>query len=438
MKDRLKSFVIHWGPGVVFLGTVTIYISAEHIKLDIPHLDIIQHLLLVLAAVMGVHLLEHSWLRHGMNRSNRNDLKDVLQESNDLIRSAAECGLKGIYPSRNDDFKEDFIQAVKKAKSRVWVLGIGLSEKVNLGEDLLPLLKGKSKRVDVKILLLDALRSPAVFRTFLESRADVIHKILNTDRSSPVDPPLEDPYFNQRLYHDFESVYKALSREPRFRAAVRFYSHAPSCWLAIIDNTAYFQPYTFGRSESTSRDNLTIGSSMPIFKFQSETRVKGFRILEDHFHKLWVTSDADLFIIGGRVADRSRLIRRIFKDREEWLTHVFRALQENKKSPGGDRRKYPRRPCESLPNNVTVTWGSPGNVQERSAEIVNFAFEGMLLRLQGPPVRGAIVRVKINPNSKIREAVYFKEEIVKPSNSMFKVMRVDEQPSQIAVQAHYG
>jgi hypothetical protein len=386
---------------------------------------------------MGVHLLEHTWLRRGMSKSNRSDLEEVLRDSNTIIKATTECGLKNIYPSRNDDFKADLIADIKKAKTRISLLGIGLSEKINLKDDLLPLLNSKSGKLDIKILLLDGLRSPAVFRTFLESRADTVRAIINTDRSSPVEHPLEDPYFNQRLYQDFESAYKTLSREPRFKAAVRFYSHSPSCWLAIIDNTVYFQPYTFGRCEGTSRDNLSIGSLMPVFKFQSETGVKALRIFEDHFNKLWITSDADLFIIGGRIADRSRLVRRIFKEREEWFTHIFKAFQENKKPAGGDRRKYPRRPCESLPNDVTVTWGFNRDVQERKAEIVNFSFEGMLLGLKNPPNKGEIVRIEIAPKSKILGATYFKEEIVKPSDSRFKVTRVDEQPSQIALQAYY-
>ena len=82
--------------------------------------------------------------------------------------------------------------------------------------------------------------------------------------------------------------------------------------MMIVDNTAHFQPYTFGRSVSQHSSNLCIGANMPVFKFQMQPNGRPFEILEDHFLKLWLTSNVDLFHIEARIADRNRIIKDIF------------------------------------------------------------------------------------------------------------------------------
>lgn len=440
-KSKLKELGSRWGVGVAFLAAVAIYIALDVVQptVKIPHAEIAQHLMLVLAAVMGVHLLEHTWLRRSMDAQSRETLKDVLEKSNVIIESAAASGLQKIYSSRDERVKKDVIQDIVDAKDRVWLLGVGLSEKISLNPNLIRLLGAKTKTADVRILLLDALRSPAVFRTFLESSAEEFHDIIRTDRSDPNRPPPSDPYFRRPLYRAFENAHATLSGRPDFRAVVRFYAHTPNCWLAITDNTAYFQPYTFGRGEE---DDATIGPQMPVFKFESVSKMKPFRILEDHFEKLWLTSTADLFHVGARIADRNLLLHQIFKKRQPWFDHIYGALHAaDKKRPAMERRVHPRQVCESHPRSVTLSWKSGGGdaKQQIDAKIINFSCNSVLVELkqQTYPQDGAEATLEVVPDEQERASVYFCRELMKSTGGRYKIARILKQtPPRVALRAN--
>lgn len=76
--------------------------------------------------------------------------------------------------------------------------------------------------------------------------------------------------FDQKLYSDFTHACDRLRSYPNVGATVRFYTHTPTCWMMIVDNTSHFQPYTFGRSASRHQVSLCIGDNMPVFKFQRQ------------------------------------------------------------------------------------------------------------------------------------------------------------------------
>ncbi len=195
--------------------------------------------------------------------------------------------------------------------------------------------------LDVKILLLDALQASAIFRTLLESTASEAAKIINADRTKTQS---SDPYFHQRLYSDFAHACDRLRCYPNVGAKVRFYTHTPNCWLMIVDNTVHFQPYTFGRSSTHNATNLCIGDNMPVFKFQKQLDAKTFEILEDHFLKMWVTSNIDLFHAETRNADRGRIIKDMFDLHSWWFKQVYGVLYGQKDNVVcvTDKRKFPR------------------------------------------------------------------------------------------------
>lgn len=58
---------------------------------------------------------------------------------------------------------------IDKAQKRIWMLGIGLNVRINVKSIFSKLEQKKNAGVDVRILMLDAFRSTAVFRTLLES-----------------------------------------------------------------------------------------------------------------------------------------------------------------------------------------------------------------------------------------------------------------------------
>jgi hypothetical protein len=370
-----------------------------------------------------------------------------------------------IYSCRDESLKKDLLKDVKIARSRVWLLGVGLSEEVSLKHDLLK--KLVDKKVDVRILLLDASRSPAVFRSLLEMKPDskAFEKIINNE-GNVVKPTVlslsDDPYFSQPLYQNFEDIHKTLADRQEykgFKNKVRFYAHAPSCWLAIIDNKAYFQPYTFGRSKKADPQNLTIGNQMPVFKFQSEINSETFSVLEDHFDKLWMTSDAGLFHVGARIVDRDRLLRHLYDKRHPWLKQAGEMLRQN--FPRTDRRYFTRQCCESHGQIVTLAWGAAlkhdpansipakkngrsvtKNVQHNdhpvAADIVDYSCEGVLLKLKANkfPKPKTKVRLEILETEKtVLAAVYLFRNLLEPTNYEFRVVWVDKEKSYVALSA---
>ncbi len=321
------------------------FISAVSLNILLPRYwhntpEIIKHLLLVFSAIMCVHIMEYAYLwweifghirnilketlqaTHQLIEDNRNSIEKSLQTANQLIGTASACGLTNIYCSRKD-VKGDIYDAIENAEKRVWLQGITLSENVHLDE-LLPTLNEKiTSGLDVKILLLDALQDSAVFRTLLESTAHEAANLINTDRTNSQST---DPFFHQRLYSDFTHACDRLRSYPNVGATVKFYTHTPTCWMMIVDNTAHFQPYTFGRSASRHQASLCIGDNMPVFKFQMQPNGRPFEILEDHFLKLWQTSNLDLSNLETRIANRNTVIKDIFSSHSSWFKHVYKVL----------------------------------------------------------------------------------------------------------------
>ena len=179
---------------------------------------------------------------------------------------------------------------------------------------------------------------------------------------------------------------------------------------------------------------------MPVFKFQKqdEASTETFSILEDHFKKLWSTTDTDLLHVGARIRNQDGILKQIFKNRKDWFRHVYEVLSK----ASDDRRKYPRKPCESKPPpSIDVLWQEDGKSQRAEADIKNFSREGILLKLKsgGPPgdeVKTITLKIKqVKPD----EATgYIITEFITPCNGIFTIKRVEsvQQSTLIALQAH--
>lgn len=425
-----------------FLTAVTLNILLPRYWHNIP--KIVKHLLLIFSAIMCVHILEYAYLwweifghircilketlqaTHQLIDNNRSSLEKFLHSSNRLISAAATCGLTNIYCSRKD-VKGDIYDAIENAEKRVWLLGITFSENVHLDELLSTLSKKIVDGLDVKILLLDVFRDTAIFRVFLESTAPEIAKIIHTDRSK-LQPT--DPLFHQRLYSDFIHAFDRLQNYPNVCPVVRFYAHNPSCWMMIVDNTAHFQPYTFGRSASQHSSNLCIGANMPVFKFQMQTTGKPFEILEDHFRKLWLTSNVDMFHIEARMADRNRIINEIFNANLSWFKHVYEALHPSRETLHFELdRKFPRQPWE---------WKQPSlNVYSEDcktvigATICDYSRESISLKTEGPfPLSvGQIVNLQGTPPAEPLAANFIIDHFLRIKK--FTVKRIVNGPQSI-------
>jgi class 3 adenylate cyclase len=135
------------------------------------------------------------------------------------------------FDSRADErLKRQLLSAIENARGTVWLLGVALSDEINLVGDILKRLGPKVGKMDVKILLLDALRSPAVFRAFLEGRTksdefkEMAERERERRRAGGSDEPLNDPYYLQPIYSSFERTLTALWGEMRDNPAYKMAS----------------------------------------------------------------------------------------------------------------------------------------------------------------------------------------------------------------------
>lgn len=367
----------------VFIILIVANIALPYLWSIIPDPELIRHLLITLSAVVGVHLLDRVWLWKDMAEWNTNSLRKIIESSNQLISGASKCGIKNIYYSRQDAQKQ-IMETINTAEDRAWFLGIAFSENIHLNEILSAIdSKVNKEKFDFKMLLLDALRSTATFRAFLESTPDLVEKIVSTNRDNE---DINDPIFDTRLFMDFSNSIGTLNTNINITHAIRFYAHMPMCWLVIIDNTMYFQPYSFGRGKIGTRINPYVETLMPVFeikKIENQSTSESekpvfFDILEDHFYKLWITSDTDLFHIAARRVSHKCIVKDLFQTRSSWLNHVYRTLYV--KPAGKDRRRFPRQVYKS-DHLIMISWKKDENEYSAISRILDYSREGLCLEI---------------------------------------------------------
>lgn len=314
--------------------------------------DDVKHYVFTLAVILIVHLLDRGYFRNDIVKSIRSEVKPVIDDSMMLLQGSAACGLSMVYPKR-DKARDDIITAIAKAEHKINVLGIVFSQTISFTDILLAikLREAQLKRqLDVQILLLDVLRSPAVFRAFLESTPTDVTKLFNYPRE---ELRSNDPYLESAIYKGFTEVLNLLNNQEfnRFQDYVRYYGLNPSCWMIRVDSNIFYEPYTHGRSTDNESDclkNPLMGPLMPVFKFNNCQDVDTFRIIDNHFQKLWFTSNEDLFHMEARKADNIDKVCNIFRTRHVWLKHVYSSLYIYDEKTGqtsvrqGDKRKSPR------------------------------------------------------------------------------------------------
>src|SRR2546429_1418177 len=422
---------IGWGlliAPLIFLPLIRL-ITYWTAGVELHYGDLLAHLVITVLAVMGVHILveelffrsdEQKWLELSLekilNKMKAGDeerlgviiaksLANEWERTETLVEARQEYGLERIYSSRKD-VESEILDKVKEAKNEVWLLGITFSRRVVLEEALLREITIKLKAgVDVKILVANAIRSLAVFRAFLEGSNEDVKQMMEKEDGYSY-------YFDSRFYTKFQKLITDFNQNSRlFQKAVRFYGHSPSCWMVRVDSTClYYQPYILGRIENPDtggdknkeQEERTIGDLMPVFKFVNPDK-KPFRSLVNHFEKLWSTSDADLFHIGARLANKDFRLQKIFNERGLWFKHIVGALRVPK-----DRRNHLRKPYRKDPNQVLAV----GKNEEQTTEAWmrwKFSFSKSplkdlgLIEVKMEDVSYGGCSVRIDPSPKIRE-----------------------------------
>lgn len=373
------------------------------------------------------------------------EIPKAIKQQNDeeelrhnLITPAKEYGLKRIFGSVYKE-TESLFGNIRKAEKRIWLMGLGDEWVDNPDISIVPTLKVKIERgVSVKILVLDALRSPALFRALLVER---MGGIIPAARSG--EQPIDiDPYLSSQPVESYLRAFRSLN-EPAFYGRVRYFGHMPDCALAIVDDVAYFKPYTFGDVKSGPLRSQRV---MPLFKF--EKRPRTLETLKEHFRKLWLGSDTDLFHTGARIVAKQRILWEIYRKRCSWLEHSYGAIYKSKEVDNeDDERTYPRLPCATPPEQILVTIKpEQSEISEISVEeIVNLSRNGICIRLEKDVELSKGIIVKLNIKAKLpkrdeinykSEIKYLEENFLKPADGRFVVVWAAPQSRLYGLQAN--
>ncbi len=179
------------------------------------------------------------------------------------------------------------------------------------------------------------------------------------------------------MYRDCADTLGLLNETEFLTDRVKYYAHNPNCWMVIVDNMAYFEPYTFGQPIKGTADNRRFGPYMPVFRFGKGSLSGTFEMLRRHFEKLWDTSDAAHDHLDDRWQNRLELGRKILKGRERWFAHVHRALTFAA-SRQKERRRWPRRTCDERVS-VQLHWKGLDN-PPTEAEVIESSAGGLGLK----------------------------------------------------------
>jgi hypothetical protein len=340
--------------------------------------------LLALAAVMAVTFIERElslreferWHAESERRLERavadalatvqdtvtkgqNSFSEYLAESDELMATARACSLEAIWPRRSAAVPA-ILEAVRNARSRVWLLGVAFAEGLTLDALTNAIAEGADNGTepDFRVLLMDPLQSPAVYRTLLESADLTLDQIIRCER-----PDSLDPLLRERHYPAFSRNISILRRRPDADRIVRFYGQNPTCWMMICDDEVFYEPYTLGVTRTAETSGLCIGSLMPVFKYRAGAD-SVFEMLEDHFRKVWLTSDTGLIHAEARLRRAKEIYARMFEpdERGMWFEYVAGSLRASRARPSEfadtiDPRRVPRHRC---------TWGGSVMVEGRN------------------------------------------------------------------------
>jgi hypothetical protein len=302
-----------------------------------------RELLLLLIGALVVHLVDRFILFGSFKtliETTANSVRDVFSE---LSRSADSAGIARIYQDR-ESASDDVLAAVVSAQERVWLLGIAFTGAPDLSHLLSKIRQTRLKHptVDVRLLLLDSLKSPAVFRAILESPPNIIEEIL--EQATKI-PPNMTPLLNQQLFVDCAHTAGTLGNldNRSLQKYVKYYAHNPTAWMVVTDSFAYFQPYSLGRPPKYGVKNGRFGPHMPVFKLMANSPAGTFEVFCDHFSKLWETSDTEYSDFSSRWEDRVKITSDIIKLRYQWFAHVCNAVSNN--TPSDHKRRWPRQKC---------------------------------------------------------------------------------------------
>lgn len=298
-----------WKTGALFLLVLGLISFSKLRPIHLP--EVIEHLGLVLLGIFGVQFLERAWLWHEIASWNRESLKGVLTDASDIYRSARQIGIEAIFPNRKAAAPA-ILDAIRHARRRALFVGICLSEDVNFDSVQRCLHESSSDRYhegpygleDLRVLMLDPLCAAAIFRALLENPGAKFDGMLE-------EPFVVHGYFDLKLYARADAVITELHFDEEIPDdKVRFYRASPPAWIVIVDDTAFFEPYSFAEAKDKKRFDTCPGAEMPVFRVsrsrEEADKPSFLEILEQHFETVWKTASCGMNEVRYKINDRDR------------------------------------------------------------------------------------------------------------------------------------
>jgi hypothetical protein len=277
----------------------------------------------------------HTTQQRQQLETHANEFRSLLDQLVPFGLTTKQLGLVNVYSSR-----EQAMTAVRermgKAKDRIQMLGVAFKEQLEvtpnatgITDDLKRFLERKKGGEDLRILVLHPMTSPAVFRAFLETPANRVGQILKFHSQDGNGNNSECSYFDTQLFSDCNQTRLNL-RDNNLAHSVKYYQRDPTLWMIMLDDEVFVESYTFGRSDLQlgAQGTLRLGGHMPVLHFKGADTTP-YKILDDHFSRLWDTSTDTVEELDKLVQPQTRneTIRdRVFAHRHAWLTKVQEAL----------------------------------------------------------------------------------------------------------------
>ncbi len=301
------------------------------------YLRIGEEILLSFSAILLLHLFSNAVARGELVRT----LKDLTRTYDRVVENAKACGLEAIYPDRRAAL-EAIWPRILSAKKHVLLMGVALNEIVT-DEQRFSELSARvrtHKGVDSRFLILNPLTSPAVFRSILESDRPTIERYIRQCETNAFQEA-GAAFTDTTLISDCSLAYSKFNY-PHFVDRVKFYRHDPSVWMVIVDDHVFVESYTFGRPMGSLAATyaLRLGGELPVFEYVGEQE-KTFKILRDHFERLWMSTEDDLFHMGLQYKNKEHILDvRVFRRRFEWFKMVCQGLRGDYEKRRSVRQRY--------------------------------------------------------------------------------------------------
>jgi hypothetical protein len=156
---------------------------------------------------------------------------------------------------------------------------------------------------------------------------------------------------------------------------------------------------------------------MPVFEFRGEDSAP-YKILTDHFQRLWETSTDDLLHMGAMYSDVEKYLdEHVFSPRLPWLSVVVEALGQKEK------RSSPRRMYD-----FPVILKTTDTAQTWNARLKDCSSGGARLECEMPGpdsdfhlTAGAEVAVSVDSQMANPQTRFFRENLFEEENTQYRI-----------------